>query len=174
MRGQRLACAVVLATALAGCRKEPEQDRLDGEFSADHPELGTWKVKPVSCESGQAYGFQGVLFRFALPPAPPAPAEAAAQPAPPPNTPTTPPEEIRIDVAREGDNVVELRYPDRAGTTRRYRERECASMTGNITQAAVNDNVGPRFRLTGELTISCPAFKLEGHATFAGCLPPRK
>jgi hypothetical protein len=180
-RGMRI---WLLLLALAGCKKvssgddtPPESDwatrreTLTGEFTANHPELGTWKIVPISCEDGHDYGFQGALFRFALPPAAPPTAEATPPPAPT-RTPTVPPEEIRLDMARDGDNVLELHYPDRDSTVRKIRERECASFAGSMVRHELGP-VGP-VRLVGKGTVDCPAFGLHIAFDVDGCLPKRK
>lgn len=171
--------ALLLVIAVGGCKSDsssdtasstPKPETMTAEFSANHPELGTWKVSPVACEDGREYGFQGVLFRFALPPAPPATAEATP-PAAPSRTPALPPEEIRLDFAREGDNTVELRYPDRDATVRKLRERECASFTGSMVR---HDSNPSAVRLVGKGTVECPAFGLHIAFDVDGCLPKRK
>lgn len=179
MRYAVLMRASLAILVLASCTKqaEPETDwstkpeTLSGVFSANHPDLGTWKISPIACEDGREYGFQGALFRFALPAAPPPTAEAPAPP-PPSRTPGMPPEEIRLDMARDGDNTIELRYPDRDATVRKLRERECASFSGSM----VRHELGPTgpVRLVGKGVVDCPAFGL--HVTFDvdGCLPKRR
>lgn len=170
----------LVVIALIGCRKETPSSEVDwlnkpetmtGEFTANHAELGTWKIAPIGCEDGREYGFQGVLFRFALPSAPPPTAEATP-PGPPSRTPALPPEEVRLDMAREGDNVIELRYPDRDATVRKVRERECASFTGSM----VRHELGPTgpVRMVGSGTVDCPAFGLHVRFDVDGCLPKRK
>jgi hypothetical protein len=169
------ACLVIVA--LVGCKKDvsdrqdPASESMTGEFSANHPELGTWKISPIACEDGREYGFQGVLFRFALPAPPPATPEAAPA-SPPSRTPSAPPEEIRLDFAREGDNTIELHYPDRDATVRKLRERECTSFTGSM----IRHELGPTgpVRLVGKGTVDCPAFGLHVSFDVDGCLPKRK
>ncbi|MBL0214386.1 MAG: hypothetical protein IPQ07_10915 [Myxococcales bacterium] len=170
--------------ALAGCESKQEAkpssevdwlnkpETMTGAFSANHAELGTWKVAPIGCEDGREYGFQGVLFRFALPPAPPPTAEATP-PGPPSRTPAMPPEEIRLDMARDGDNVIELRYPDRDATVRKVRERECAAFTGSMVRHEL-DPSGKPVRLVGKGIVDCPAFGLHVSFDVDGCLPKRK
>lgn len=166
--------AIALLPLLAACKKDPDGSRnvLVGEFTANHAELGTWKATPTACEDGQAYGFKGILFRFSLPAAPPATPEAPAAAAPAPSrTPTTPPEEIRLDLARDGDNVIELRYPDREGTVRRVRERECASITGSLVRTERGE--GQPVPVRGKGALDCPAFGLRAAFEVDGCVPVR-
>jgi hypothetical protein len=125
--------------------------KLEGSFSADHPDIGTWSLTPTSCESGRDHGFVGMLYRF----------DAGA-----------PIQELRIDVARDGDNLIEIHYPDRDATVKRIREAECATIGGSITQQNVSLNGRPMVRLVGVSELDCPDFKLKGHAEFDGCLPP--
>lgn len=161
----------MLALAAFACKKVESPEVMSGEFAANHPELGTWSVRPIGCEDGRAYGFQGILFRFSLPARPAQPPEAPP-PSPPSRTPSVPPEEIRLDLARNGDNVIELRYPDRDATVRRIRERECASITGTLNRK----ERGPTdpVRLRGSGTVDCPAFGLRIQFDVDGCLPNRK
>jgi hypothetical protein len=161
----------VLPIALLGCKPVDSTNRVTGEFSANHPELGTWTVRPTSCEDGREYGFQGILFRFTLPPGPPVTPEAPV-PAAPSRTPATGPEEIRLDLARTGDNVIELRYPDRDGTVRRVRERECASITGALERTETGE--GQPAKVNGKGSIDCPAFGLRGTFEVAVCRPERR
>lgn len=169
---------LLVVLVVTGCKSKASLESapakaqtMTGEFSANHAELGTWKVAPLACEDGREYGFQGVLFRFALPPAPPATAEAVP-PTAPSRTPAMPPEEIRIDFARAGDNTVELRYPDRDATVRKLRERECASFSGSMVRH--ESGPGQPVRLVGKGTVECPAFGLRIAFDVDGCLPPRK
>lgn len=177
----RIWIAVVPALAACTCSKmesgessaAAEAEVLAGEFAANHPELGTWKIQPIGCEDGREYGFQGILFRFPLPPRPAQPAEAPPpSPAPPSRTPASPPEEIRLDLARDGDNTIELRYPDRDATVRKLRERECASFTGSLTRRELG-RTGP-VRMVGSGSVDCPAFGLHVRFEVNGCLPKRK
>jgi len=181
LSGSGLAVALALAVAggAVGCKSTGDElanRKLTGSFSAAHPELGTWTIEPIACESGRDYGFQGVLFRFPLPPAAPASAEAPAEQvvAPPPRTPAAPPEEIRFDAARDGDNTIELHYADRDATVRLIRERECASITGAVKQTNITYNDRPLVRLSGSIEFDCPAFGLHGRAEFDGCIPSLK
>lgn len=163
---------IVIVIALSACKRvdDPADNVLAAEFSANHPELGTWTARPTGCEDGRDYGFKGIVFRFALPARPPAPAEAPAA-TPPSRIPATAPEEIRLDLARNGDNVIELRYPDRDGTVRRVRERECASITGAVHRTERGPSRPVRVRGTG--SFECPAFGLRGRFEVDGCLPAR-
>jgi hypothetical protein len=168
---------VVPALAATACPKtesggESSPEVLTGEFKANHPELGTWTIRPIGCEDGQAYGFQGILFRFPLPPKPAQPPEAPPpSTAPPSRTPSSPPEEIRLDLARDGDNTIELRYPDRDATVRKLRERECASFTGSLTRHVRQSGA---VRMRGNGSVDCPAFGLHVRFEVNGCLPQRK
>lgn len=171
----------MLAPAAFGCKKiessgessSAASEVMSGEFTANHTELGTWTVRPIGCEDGREYGFQGILFRFPLPARPAQPPEAPPpSPSPPSRTPPSPPEEIRLDLARDGDNVIELRYPDRDATVRRIRERECASFTGTLRRLE-RGPTGP-VRLRGSGTVDCPAFGLRVRFEVDGCLPNRK
>lgn len=160
---------MLLAVSVAGCKLVDNTNTVSGEFSANHPELGTWTIRPTACEDGREYGFQGLLLRFTLPPAVPVTPEAPP-PAVPSRTPATGPEEIRLDLARTGDNVIELRYPDRDGTVRRVRERECAAITGSLTRT---ESEGGPTKVRGSGSIDCPAFGLRGRFEVVGCIPRR-
>ncbi len=172
-RGPAAGHLLVVGLALVlggGCRTADGPQHVRGEFAADHPELGTWTATPIACEDGQAYGFVGIVFRFALPASSP-----TAEAPPPPvgtasRTPTTQPEEIRLDLARNGDNVIELRYPDRDGTVRRVRERECAAITGSLNRREFDGGV---VRVRGQGRLDCPAFRLRASFDVDGCLPRR-
>jgi hypothetical protein len=122
---------------------------LKGTFHSTNKELGEWTLTPSACLSGRDRGFEGIAFLF--------PAGG-------------PVEEIRVDTARQGDNVVEVRLADRKGTVTRFRERECQVMSGAIEQA--NIEIGrPMVHLKGNTRFSCPAQGLSGDAEFDGCLP---
>src|SRR5262245_7814939 len=81
-----------------------EHKSLQGSVRSTNKELGTWNLSPTGCVAGRELGFEGIAFQFAA---------------------GSPVEEIRVDSAREGDNVVEVRLADRKGTHYRVREREC-------------------------------------------------
>jgi hypothetical protein len=147
---------VLLAVAPTVCRVTDQGENpfanksLKGSFHSANKELGEWTLTPGACLSGSERGFEGVAFLF--------PAGA-------------PVEEIHVDTAREGDNVVEIRLADRTGTVARYRERECQVMDGVIDRTNVVVNGRHMFRLKGNTRFSCPAQGLSGSAEFDGCLP---
>ena len=65
---------------------------LQGTFTSTNNRLGHWTLSPTSCLTGRELGFQGISFQFAV---------------------GSPVEEIRLDTARHGDNVVDVRLADR-------------------------------------------------------------
>ncbi len=123
---------------------------LEGTFRASSETLGTWTVSPRRCVDGKERGFVGLAYIF-----------AAGDPV----------DEIRIDTARDGDNVVEVRLADGKGTKLRVRERDCRIITGRITRRNVSINGRHMFRLEGETRFNCPQAKISGEARFDGCLP---
>lgn len=128
----------------------PGNRSLTGTFRSTNEDLGQWTLHPTACLDGHERGFQGIAFQF----------------------PTgSPIEEIRVDTAREGDNVVEVRLADSKGTVFRVRERECAKMDGTIDRTNLEINGRPQYRLKGNTHFSCPKQGLQGDAEYDGCLP---
>jgi hypothetical protein len=123
---------------------------LAGRFQSTNERLGRWTLTPTRCLSGIERGMNGLVFVF-----------GNGQPV----------EEIRVDTAREGDNVVEVRMADRQGSVYRVRERECKVIEGSITTTHITVNGEPIERLVGNMHFSCPAEGLEGTASFDGCIP---
>jgi hypothetical protein len=123
---------------------------LTGTFRSTNKDLGQWTLQPTACLDGHERGFQGIAFQFPI---------------------GSPIEEIRVDTAREGDNVVEVRLADSKGTVFRVRERECQKMDGTIDRTNLEINGRPQYRLKGNTHFSCPKQGLQGDAEYDGCLP---
>lgn len=123
---------------------------LSGSFTSSNQKLGEWTLTPSQCLAGRELGFQGIAFLF-----------GAGEPV----------EDIRIDTARWGDNIVEVRLADRSGTTYRVREAECKVIEGTIVKKNVSLNGRPMHRLNGDINFECPDHGLSGKASFSGCLP---
>jgi hypothetical protein len=143
-----------LSVATLGVRDKskgkPAWSTVHATFESNNATVGRWKLEAKACLSGPQRGVEGVVFTFAN---------------------GSPVEEIRLDNARKGDNVVEVRLADRSGTVYRVRERECELFTSNIEVADL-EFVGEILRRsTGSFAFSCPAHGLAGKATFDGCLP---
>jgi hypothetical protein len=158
--GGLMGIGFLVAICLNECRSSSARERspsfsltnrsLTGTFRSTNAKLGAWTLSPAHCVSGRERGFVGVAFDFA---------------------PGSPVEEIRLDAAREGDNVVEVRLADRAGTVYRVRERECEAITGRTEQSNITLNGRPLLRLVGNNHFACAAQGLYGDATYDGCLP---
>lgn len=127
-----------------------ENTRLEGEFDSSNETLGSWQVSPNRCLDGRELGFEGLAFFF----------------------PTgSPVDSIRIDTARDGDNLIEVRLDDRTGTTYRVHEAECEAIDGTSSATHVEINHRRMYRLKGKIHFSCPKHRIEGWASFSGCLP---
>jgi len=126
---------------------------LVGSFSSTNEQLGIWTLSPTACISGRERGFQGIAFDFPM---------------------GGPIEEVRIDVARKGDHVVEVRLADRHGTVYRVRERECETIAGSVDQQHIDVAGRQMVRLRGHTKFACPSQGLKGEATFDGCLPENR
>jgi len=127
-------------------RNEPVQ----GRFRSTNDAVGTWDLAPQECVAGRERGFEGIAFVF-----------GAGDPV----------EEIRLDTARQGDNVVEVRLADREGPVHRVREAECDEIGGRIDRTNVELNGRHMLRLEGNVRFDCPEHSLSGRASFSGCLP---
>ncbi len=127
-----------------------ENTLLEGELDSTNATLGSWQVSPSRCVDGRELGFHGIAFFFPA---------------------GSPVDSLRIDTERDGDNVVEVRLDDRAGTTYRVHEAECETIDGTTTATHVEINHRRMYRLKGKIHFSCPKHQLDGWARFSGCLP---
>lgn len=127
-----------------------ENSQLEGQFESSNETLGSWTVSPSRCVDGRELGFDGIAFFF------PAGSPVAS---------------IRIDTARDGDNVIEVHLDDRNGTTYRVHEAECETIDGSSAATHVEINHRRMFRLKGKIHYACPKHGIDGWARFSGCLP---
>lgn len=123
---------------------------VQASFTSTNKQLGTWSLSATGCLAGVERGFEGVVFTFAN---------------------DSPVEEIRVDDARAGDNVVEVRLADKSGTAYRVRERECESIQGRVEAEYIDVNGRPMRQIAGEVSFACAKEGLAGKAVFDGCLP---
>ena len=140
----------VLQSSVADVSALLTNKSLSGEFRSTSEEFGSWSLSPVSCEVGRNADFMGMVFRF--------PVDA-------------PVEEIRIDGRVQGDNVVEIRYPDADATVRRVREADCREISGDTELQNITYNGRPVIRAKGVLVYDCLGGALRGRAEYDGCLP---